>query len=634
MDGEGRVARIVSQGVVALLVLGMAGCAWAAEPGDGPGGTLPAFASQEALDKQLAEWRRRSQAEQLRLRARSSGEMAMPVPTPAPVAAAAPAADGAPAAGESITNVQVAGVDEGGIVKRHGDHLVVLRRGRLFTLRIGGDALAPVDAIDAFAPSTGDGAWYDEMLVSGDHVVVIGYSYARGGTEIGLFSIDRAGRLAYRETHHLSGNDYYSSRNYASRLIGDTLVFYTPLHYDRWGGRLVYPAIRRWRDGAGERDFRRILPATRIHRADRGVDPTRDMLALHTVTRCRLVPAMQCEASAVLGPAGRVFHVSAEAVHVWTMRIPRDSRRAGPPPGTLVRLPLDGSAPSAVGVHGAPIDALSFHEADGHLNVLLQTVGGGDAMWMPEWGGGRMALLRLPLARFGGQAAITTPRDYRLLPAVSSGERHNRYIGEWLLYGSAPWDGTRQSEAKAYALRYARGDAEIELAPGHGVERIEAMGRDAVLVGNFDDRLGFSAVALAPDGARIAGRWQLPGARQGESRTHGFFYRRDGERSGIVGLPVRRSGERAGAAVAFLRNAGLAWRPLGELAAQADPSRDDGCVASCVDWYGNARPIFLGTRVFALLGYELVEGRLEGEVIRERRRVDFAPRTHLRPRAD
>ncbi|MEP6704006.1 MAG: hypothetical protein ABJB34_04310, partial [Acidobacteriota bacterium] len=32
-------------------------------------------------------------------------------------------------ADESITNTQHAGVDEGGIVKVHGDHLVILRRG-------------------------------------------------------------------------------------------------------------------------------------------------------------------------------------------------------------------------------------------------------------------------------------------------------------------------------------------------------------------------------------------------------------------------------------------------------------------------------------------------------------------------
>ena len=53
---------------------------------------------------------------------------------------------------DSVTNVQHAGVDEGGIVKVHGDHLVVLRRGRLFTVKIGDGALRPVSAVDAFWP--------------------------------------------------------------------------------------------------------------------------------------------------------------------------------------------------------------------------------------------------------------------------------------------------------------------------------------------------------------------------------------------------------------------------------------------------------------------------------------------------
>jgi hypothetical protein len=40
---------------------------------------------------------------------------------------------------ESITNNQHAEVDEGDIVKLHGEHLIVLRRGRLFTLSLDGD---------------------------------------------------------------------------------------------------------------------------------------------------------------------------------------------------------------------------------------------------------------------------------------------------------------------------------------------------------------------------------------------------------------------------------------------------------------------------------------------------------------
>ena len=49
-------------------------------------------------------------------------------------------------------------------------------------------AMRVVDRIDAFPPGvSGEDSWYDEMLVAGDRVVVIGYSDGRGGTEINRF---------------------------------------------------------------------------------------------------------------------------------------------------------------------------------------------------------------------------------------------------------------------------------------------------------------------------------------------------------------------------------------------------------------------------------------------------------------
>lgn len=66
----------------------------------------------------------------------------------------------------------------------------------------------------------------------------------------------------------------------------------------------------------------------------------------------------------------------------------------------------------------------------------------------------------------------------------------------------------------------------------------------------------------------------------------------------MVGLPVARPAPPAvqalfpqTAAMLFLRRAERRFRPLGELEAQAARAVDDGCKASCVDWYGNARPI-------------------------------------------
>jgi hypothetical protein len=78
----------------------------------------------------------------------------------------------------------------------------------------------------------------------------------------------------------------------------------------------------------------------------------------------------------------------------------------------------------------------------------------------------------------------------------------------------------------------------------------------------------------------------------------------------------------------FLRQRQGAFSALGALHARADAPLDDHCQARCVDWYGNARPLFIGERVFALMGYELVEGQLGRglwrERLNERRRIDFA----------
>lgn len=623
--------------ILAACLLACCGCIAAAdaaaiplpdeEAATRPRATLRPFASEREFERLLQRWHRQTRPERERARI----VQAIPAPPPAPVAAAAAPA---PAAADSITNVQTAGIDEGGIVKRHGDHLVILRRGRLFTVRIGDDALRPVAMIDAFAPGIAPGhSWYDEMLVSDNTVMVVGYSYARGGTEIGLFDIDPDGRLSYRDTWHLRSNDYYSSRNYASRLAGDKLVFYTPMRLDLSSpsaeGSL--PALRRWGSGAADPGFKRILPATRIYRSSDALDPTRGIV-LHTVTLCTPGQSpMRCESTAVLGPGGRVFYMSADSVFVWTTQPARDPGAANT--AAIFRIPLDGSAPSALRASGSPIDQLSFlQDASGHLNVLVSAHGHGEGMWNAEGGHSSLALLRVHLGEFGDGHAAAAAGAYRPLPGSGTYGLHNRYVGDWLIYGSAPSRWHRDAHTGAYApaqaVRYAGGDTPVAtLEPGHAVERIEAMGRDAVLIGNAGSSLHFTSVGL---GARATpgSSHVIPGAAQGESRSHGFFYRSDGDRRGLIGLPVvgaRAGNDRHSAGVVYLHNQRLRLVPAGRLDAHAPAAMNDGCRVSCVDWYGDARPIFIDGRVFALLGYELVEGHLEGGTVRERRRTSFAP---------
>lgn len=613
--------------LLALGLLAQMPCTFAAA-------TLQPYRDEAELSAALERWRGASERLALAARRARPAPATMAPPAGAILSAAAPAAEAAKAAdssaaAESITNVQTAGVDEGGIVKRAGEHLVVLRRGRLFTVRVGGGDLRPVAMADAYAPGADPrGAWYDELLVHGSTAVVIGYSYARGGTEIGLFDLGPDGSIRHRSTHHLRSFDYYSARNYASRLVGKQLIFYTPTLLHPWGGQpwaQMMPAQRRFSAVPGE--FERILPATRIHRTDDEFAPG-EPLALHTITRCELGrdETLPCESTAVLGPAGRVFYVSAGSVYVWTQGRQREG--SGGAQAAVFRLPLDGSAPTGLKTVGVPTDQFSFLEDDsGHLNVLLREAGPGEGMGGNQRSQGRSALLRVPLAAFGDGRGSAQREHYRRVPGPDTWGLQNRFVGPWLLWGAGQ---------AAWAMRFADSATPTALEPGHAVERIEALGDHAVLVGNGGSELVFSAVRLHRRTPRIESRLVQPGARQGESRSHGFFYRATGSDEGLLGLPVLRQGA-SGAAVVVLRNRGLSFTALGELAAEAAPRRGDNCKASCVDWYGNARPIFLGDRVLALLGYELVEGRVSrdgfggvfGESIDELRRVDFGPR--LRP---
>jgi Beta propeller domain len=611
----------------------------AARPG------LVAFRSDEELRRFLAERQRRQV-----IMPSPAITTAVPPASPPPTSQSAPNASivvtgtvlrsNAPAtASTSITNNQETNVDEGDIVKMHGDMLVILRRGRLFTVSLAGGAMRAVDAIDAFPPGVeASDDWYDEMLVSGDRVIVIGYSYGRGGTEVNRFRIAADGRLRFEDAYHLRSNDYYSSRNYASRLIGNRLIYYTPLELGGGDGDPLdmLPAVRRWRGSDDRRAFRRIADARHVFIAPslRG-DPAAELDTMHSVISCDLAAAqLDCDATAVIGPESRNFYVSGNAVYLW---IGNESARRGRPGSYLYRLPFTkDERPAAIGARGAPTDQFSFREdaRARRIDVLVRSEGGGDAMWRPEFGRGSVALVQVPFRAFGDGSREAPRPFYRDLP-TPRGERYgfqNRFVGDYVLYGTGGGDEPRG----AVTVAPVTGTGEPrELALQHGVERIEPLGADALVVGGGGDRLGFTEINLQGL-PRVGSRYVHPASEQGESRSHGFFYNpdpdsRDGA-SGTLGLPIAKPVDDrysrffgSAAAMLFLRRDDHRFSPAGQIDADYARTSDDHCRASCVDWYGNARPIFWNGRIFALMGYELVEGRLGGGRVGEVGRVSFAP---------
>ena len=638
--------RLFLASLTSALALGLAGCSAVTPPQAASSlsdGGVPTFGSEAAVEEFADDANARLQRDY------DSVEYAL-----SDVVVTGAKLEEAP----SITNNQEAGVDEGGLVKATKDFLIVLRRGRIFTIRHGGNALAPIDAIDVFAPGDDnpDDAWYDELLVSGNMVVVIGYSYGDGGTEISRFELGSDGSLTYRDTHYLTSADYYSSSNYASRLIDGELVLYAPIpiNWSNWRGAL--PAVRqRMPDGSASAP-RALVPASNVHiPAHLREDTQRSLDILHSVTRCDVTAEdFDCESAAVVGSWSRNFYITGEAVYIWTQgaghsieghSLEGDDNQYG---DLLYRIGLELDEVTAIGVNGAPIDQFSFRDDEDtdSLFVFARDFGFGDAMWGAEVSGGETALVRIPQDSFGDGSQSLSRAHYRPLASPEGWRVQNRFVGRHLLYSGNDY----RSEGAVKSVFVTPLDAPWvqKLRLPHGVTRLDMIGEDAIAIGpkgargDSDDaqELGFSAIALGDEdegwAASLVSTATMPAAREGEARSHGFFFKPDAssevDGDGVMALPVQLELDDdryeflgSASALSFVARRSGELSAIGMINAAYDEARPDGCQASCVDWYGNARPIFLGDRMIALMGYEMIEGQIADGAVKELRRIDFTP---------
>lgn len=536
---------------------------------------------------------------------------------------------------DGITNNQEDGADEGGIVKAYGDYLVVLRRGRLFSIQVneaGAPVNQPISQVNAYGPLGGDDTWYDEMLIHQNKIIVVGFSYREQATELGLFTINDEGEIEYKNTYFISSNDYFSSRNYASRLVEGEVILYMPYYLFLDRGELNLPQFGsvedrtiRWVDMIQPTDIIRPIQST--------LNPT-----LHSLVRCDLSDeSINCAARGVLGPYSRNFYVTRDSVYLWVgeetyfFNTPEetDSENELRQEATVYRLSLEDDSMTAVGAYGSPVDQFSFKANDTHLNVLVTAYGFGDAMWGPEFGFGDLGFVKIPLDRFSQTDTVLTQADYVRLPGANEGYGiTNRYVGDYLLYGWIWVNRDTSPSIYAYPFTATETATTSVVALEHTVERIEILNQDAAfVVGQDDDALVMTALDLR-DTPAVVSSSRVSRAYQGESRSHGFFFKpssADEEGLGMLGLPILRFSEDvaswwqygySSAEVMFLEvQADLNLSEMGSLASDTSLNFDDSCVASCADWYGNARPIFYQGRIFALVGYELIEGTVENREI-------------------
>jgi hypothetical protein len=119
-------------------------------------------------------------------------------------------------------------------------------------------------------------------------------------------------------------------------------------------------------------------------------------------------------------------------------------------------------------------------------------------MWAAEVAEGDVALMRIPLWNFSDGSEMAPATSYRQLPKPNGDYFQNRFVGDYLIYGTGSgWEYPEltASHKDLFLVEWARGNLH-RLSLPHSVDRIEQMGTGAVVVGADEKDLYFTSMSL------------------------------------------------------------------------------------------------------------------------------------------
>jgi Beta propeller domain len=644
-----------------------------AKDGSGPG-RLVAFKTDAAwseFESKLNATRRQQEGETGVFDAsappQDSALPSLPPPPPLVERKTSVVADAAPpsATNPEITNNQNAGVDEGGIVKQIGPYLLALQDGRIFSVDTRGTSgkITLADRLNVYTDPQ-EGAWYDEMLVQGDRVLITAYSYQAQATAISVFRIDMAtGKLSRDGIFYVSSQDYYSSENYATRIVGDKLVLHiTSGLMPSWSDERA-PAI--WvgpRQSGASRP--RGVPLITAENLYRPIDEVSSPM-VQTIVICPLgktqTKDLSCQSQSFIGPRGSELLVTSTDVFLWNgsdywesdaVPIVEDdwkTRCSSLPTSNfetarsanVFRVPIDGGKPSFAPVRGRPSNQFAMEVQDQKFFMLSR--------WADEAcearsfeGRAQLALTTIPLTQFDDAPGQIRQTSVTALPGDMPSPEV-RFMEGWMVYHGVgqsiivPAGQLTRVEPNApttlFAAPLARPTATLSTAVPHGLNRLQPMAGGMLAIGQSGPR-NLSMSWLNPaDAFKPSSTFTLQGRVESEGRSHAFSATQLNDGRSLMGLPtidyddgqIRDVARTTSSNLSFfaMSTSGV-FSQAGDIAmARAKPNESYKCEVSCVDWYGNSRAIFTGGRIFALMGTQIVEGRLNGDHMDVSSRLDM-----------
>lgn len=547
----------------------------------------------------------------------------------------------------SITHNQEPGVDEGDIVKRAGDYLIVLRKGELYSVKLGLNDSSHMQLRGhqrIISPMNNTHVWYDELLIYRDSVIVLGYSYETTASLLAFYRLEPSGSLTYQKTYSIDSSDYYDTDNYAIRLIGDQLVFYQPMRlslsqnstdFQKSLDELTRPLqARRFSDG-------RAPVIVQLSGSRRWFAPVEhaDFPVVHTIVRCSLTtPELVCETTSIIGARGAEFYVSPNAFYLWSSdeaqaldfstindedyrqllrhgALEQWTRRRM---AFLYRLDHHTGKLGVIQVQGFPENQFALAERDQRL-LAIATVSKDDIDISDNLAAGVYGL-QIPVADFQAELRAAQPSAYHW---ISSGEEMttSRFLNDYAVIAQTVEGAGRRTRTDVFAWQWPSGRVFSWLSR-YPIHALHPVSNALIALGQTDKGRTLALQVYAMErGPRLTDVLTFNDTYLMESRSHGFNSS-DVQGHSIFGIPLLhlmpdQLDTFTDQEVFYPTNIGFfELTPLhqvhdvGEIEGSERQKSEKPCEVSCIDWYGAARPFFIDDRLYALMDFELVRARL------------------------
>jgi hypothetical protein len=283
---------------------------------------------------------------------------------------------------------------------------------------------------------------------------------------------------------------------------------------------------------------------------------------------------------------------------------------------------------------GGPFDNLSLNEdANGTLRIFAS----GSERFAPRptaVAREDAALFTLRSPNFGDGNGTAPDSTHRTLPLDVGGGVGSDFVGRWLMYATdGPYFRTTTPTTTLFAAPIESGETRRIKLPYY-VERIAHVRVGAIVIGTATPfALHFLMIDPSLQHPLVA-HFALRDASGEEYEGDKFVSATLGARDllAIPGSGHARNDSthfvRGSTSVVFVGTSPHGFARLGALSITRDVAETDSLEVPSgwfEDWYGDTRGLFVGARVFALIGYELIEARIvEGRVV-ERQRINFMP---------